>query len=287
MIADSGCLLTVAGATWVQQLLSYLASFGITTRSFSQSEFFRFGAGEVQRSTEALLVPVKTPGVERPSLICVSVVETGCPGLLSQRDLGRLQVTLDFGTSQLVIGDWQQSLRDGQHPTVPLIADASAAKELQQCWHDSQWLKQQAEQLGLDEEFVVQLASSPTYWTEMEAASRSNEELTEDSTTDEDPLLKVPGKRSSEYKDTDAESESSHGRGIPRRRVPSSSESDGSECDDSRSSVFYYVPGLSLQGKHLRGIRQKHQVVLTALEEQNEAQQKQRKTEGKGKGEKR
>eukprot|EP00971_Amphidinium_carterae_P265862 5273952-Amphidinium_carterae.2 len=149
MIADSGCLLTVAGMAWVQQLCSYLESMGIETRRFPQSEFFRFGAGEVQKSTEALLVPVKPPGLTEPSLICVSIVETGCPGLMSQRDLGRLHVTLDFGMGQLVIGSWCQKLADGKHPTVPLIADETASQELRHCWKDTEWLTHQAEQLGL------------------------------------------------------------------------------------------------------------------------------------------
>eukprot|EP00971_Amphidinium_carterae_P265861 5273952-Amphidinium_carterae.1 len=80
------------------------------------------------------------------------------------------------------------------------------------------------------------------------------------------------------------ESESSHGRGVLRKCVPSSSDSDNSDAQGVRSSVFYSGQGVALQGKQLRGLRQKHQVVLTALEEQETQQRERDKGKGKDKG---
>ena len=82
MIVDLGCMKTVAGASWVNQLVPQLQANGKFLKVVPESEAFRFGDGHLSNSKYAIVMELTIAG--KPILLRVSVVPGNCPPLLSK-----------------------------------------------------------------------------------------------------------------------------------------------------------------------------------------------------------
>eukprot|EP00971_Amphidinium_carterae_P065145 1291246-Amphidinium_carterae.1 len=113
-ICDSGCIMSVAGRGWHEKMQQYLAEWGMQWIEIPQSEAFRFGAGETQYSSKAIAYPVSIAGHQ--DVLMFSVVETECPGLISQEN-----IQLNFQQREIQLGNKAGfPIQRGKHPAIPL-----------------------------------------------------------------------------------------------------------------------------------------------------------------------
>ena len=101
-IADSGCRTAVGGAQWHARFQDALKQCGMKWLEVSESEWFKFGAGEPVKSTRAYIYPVGIHGI--PSYLRMSEVggdASDCPGLVGPSDMSRWKVVFKFGTKEV------------------------------------------------------------------------------------------------------------------------------------------------------------------------------------------
>ena len=82
MIVHLGCMKTVVGTTWVNQLVKELRRQGRFVHVVREQEAFRFGDGHVSHSKFCVVVEVALATVH--CLLQISVVSGNCPPLLSK-----------------------------------------------------------------------------------------------------------------------------------------------------------------------------------------------------------
>eukprot|EP00438_Fugacium_kawagutii_P018223 Skav218338 [mRNA] locus=scaffold755:524268:527747:- [translate_table: standard] len=96
MILDLGCMRTVAGTKWANELIMRLKSQGRFVHVLPEREAFRFGDGHVSYSKYCVIVEAALATVH--CLLRISVVAGNCPPLLSKNVCSALGLVID--TSQ-------------------------------------------------------------------------------------------------------------------------------------------------------------------------------------------
>lgn len=102
-IGDSGCRTAVGGEQWHARFQAALRLHGMTWTEVAEEEWFKFGAGEPEKSNRAFIYPVGVHGV--CTYLRMSEVKEGasdCPGLVGPSELARWKVTFRFGDKQVV-----------------------------------------------------------------------------------------------------------------------------------------------------------------------------------------
>lgn len=93
VILDLGCLKSVAGTKWMNQVLKRWQAAGRWFRVFSEKETFRFGSGNTLPSRFA--VQLLATFCRRLVILSFSVVEGNCPPLLSRPACSQLGAVFD------------------------------------------------------------------------------------------------------------------------------------------------------------------------------------------------
>ena len=93
MIVDLGCMRTVAGTSWVNQLVTSLKEQGRFVHVMKEREAFRFGDGHLSYSKFCVLVEVALATVQ--CVLRISVVSGNCPPLLSKNVCSHLGFVID------------------------------------------------------------------------------------------------------------------------------------------------------------------------------------------------
>eukprot|EP00438_Fugacium_kawagutii_P019634 Skav232807 [mRNA] locus=scaffold614:489248:497143:- [translate_table: standard] len=107
MIVDLGCMRTVAGTRWTNELVTLLKSQGRLVHVLPEREAFRFGDGHVSYSKFCVLVEAALATVH--CLLRISVVSGNCPPLLSKNVCSALGLVID--TSQHVVSSRKHAVR--------------------------------------------------------------------------------------------------------------------------------------------------------------------------------
>ena len=100
LIADSGCKAAVAGEQWHKAYQALLTAHGATWTWQQEEEYYKFGAGPVERSTKRYSYPVWPGEQEREDSIEMSQVSgqaIGCPGLASPDEMKKWKMIFDYG----------------------------------------------------------------------------------------------------------------------------------------------------------------------------------------------
>lgn len=95
VILDLGCLKSVAGTKWINQLLPRWSKENRWFKVFPEKETFRFGSGNTLPSRFAVQFLASFCG--KPVILAFSVVEGDCPPLLSRPACSQLGVIFDCG----------------------------------------------------------------------------------------------------------------------------------------------------------------------------------------------
>ena len=101
-IGDSGCRTAVGGEQWHVRFQTALRQLGMSWTEVAEEEWFKFGAGEPEKSVKAYIYPVGIHGV--CSYLRMSEVKgeaSDCPGLVGPSDMSRWKVTFRFGDKQV------------------------------------------------------------------------------------------------------------------------------------------------------------------------------------------
>ena len=93
VILDIGCLKSVAGTTWMNQLLHTWQRKGWWFKVFKEKEVFRFGSGDTLTSQYGVQFQATFAGKE--VILGFSVVKGECPPLLSRHACTQLGVQFD------------------------------------------------------------------------------------------------------------------------------------------------------------------------------------------------
>eukprot|EP00435_Cladocopium_sp_Y103_P021806 s849_g5.t1 len=93
VILDIGCLKSVAGTQWINQLLEKWTKAKRWYKVFPEDEVFRFGSGDTLKSK--YMVQFQATFAGKPVILCFSVVKGECPPLLSRHACTQLGVNFD------------------------------------------------------------------------------------------------------------------------------------------------------------------------------------------------
>ena len=93
IIIDLGCMKTVAGTAWVNQIIQLLREKNKFVKVVHETESFRFGDGHISQSKFAVVMEITIAGI--PVLLRVSVVQGNCPPLLSKPVCTSLGMIID------------------------------------------------------------------------------------------------------------------------------------------------------------------------------------------------
>lgn len=93
VILDLGCLKSVAGTQWINQLVGRWKAQGRWFKVFEEKEVFRFGNGETLTSRYGLMVHCTFAG--KDVILNFSVVKGDCPPLLSRPACTQLGIIFD------------------------------------------------------------------------------------------------------------------------------------------------------------------------------------------------
>ena len=107
VILDLGCMKSVAGVQWANQLIERWSQHGRWLRVLKEKETFRFGDGNTLQSRFALQFVGTFGGV--PVIYAFSIVEGNCPPLLSRPACSQLGIRFDC--SQHTVSSTKLGLR--------------------------------------------------------------------------------------------------------------------------------------------------------------------------------
>ncbi len=98
-LIDTGCRLSLAGASWHSDFQKCLRKMGKAFESENRVEHFQFGPGEVIQSTRSWRYPVGSMGQEME--LVMAEIPVNCPGLIGPDELAAWDAVLDFSRASI------------------------------------------------------------------------------------------------------------------------------------------------------------------------------------------
>ena len=106
---DSGCTKTCSGVAWTQSLLETMDEEDLAKVHFKESNAaFRFGNDEDYISRWKMYFPVYISGKEK--MLGTEVIDAEVPLLLSEEDMGKFKMVIDFGKKTLSVNGVKSEL---------------------------------------------------------------------------------------------------------------------------------------------------------------------------------